>query len=164
MEKIESLGAANFAFTFFQEYRKAMLKEEDRVTKVHQVWQKPSQGNIKINFDGSVRKAEKKGGIGIIARNEKGEVMGAVQATIDGVTDPEAIEAYAACRGMQFVQQMGFNNIVLEGDALSVILKILQPDPSLFVIGILIEEAKTMKKNFKNCKIQHVSREASFSG
>ena len=77
------------------------------------------------------------------------------------MTKPEVIEAYVACRGMEFAQQMGFTNIILEGDALSIILKILQPDPSLSSIGNLTEDAKTMKKNFKSCKIQHVRREAN---
>ena len=108
-----------------------------------------------------MRKAEKKEVIEIIARNEKGKVMGAVQATIDGVIEPEVIEAYAAGRGMEFAQQMGFTNIILKGDVLPVILKILQPDPNLSSIGNLTEDAKTMKKNFKSCKIQYVKREAN---
>ena len=105
--------------------------------------------------------SKKKEGIGIIARNEKGEVMGVVQATIDGVTEPKVIKAYAACRGMKFAQQTGFTNIILEGDALLIILKILQPDPSLSSIGNLTEDAKTMKKNFRSYKIQHVKKEAN---
>ena len=129
---------------------------------MNQKWQKPAQGFIKIIFDGSVKKAEKKKrGPGIIARNEKGEVMGVVQATIDGVTEPKVIKAYAACRGMKFAQQTGFTNIILEGDSLPVILKILQLDPSLSFIGNLTEKVKSMKKNFRKCKIQHVKREAN---
>ena len=56
----DSQGAANFEATFFQEYRNAMQKEEGRPIRVNQKWQKPSQWIIKINFDGSVKKAEKK--------------------------------------------------------------------------------------------------------
>ena len=77
------------------------------------------------------------------------------------MTKPEVIEAYATCRGMEFAQQMGFTNIILEGDALLIILKILQPDPSFSSIRNLIEDAKTMKKNFRSCKIQHVKKEAN---
>ena len=56
---------------------------------------------------------------------------------------------------------MSFTNIILEGDALPVILKILQPDPSFSSIGNLTEEAKSMTKYFRSCKIQHIRREAN---
>ena len=48
-----------------------------------------------------------------------------------GATDPSAIEAHAAIRALLFAQQMGFTKIILEGDALTVINKIIQPYPSL---------------------------------
>ena len=38
-----------------------------------------------------------------------------------GVTDAGTIEAYAAIRALMFGQEMGFRNILLEGDVLTII-------------------------------------------
>ena len=57
---------------------------------------KPSQGLIKLNFDGSLNVTDRRGGIGIIAKNDKREVVGAVQAFIEGTTNPMVDETYAA--------------------------------------------------------------------
>ena len=62
-ENRDSQGATNFAATFFQEYKNAMQQEEGRPNRVNQKWQKPTQRIIKVNFDGSVRKAAKSGGV-----------------------------------------------------------------------------------------------------
>ena len=60
-----------------------------------QKWQKPPHGVVKLNFNGSVKKDDNIGGIGVLARNDKVEVLGAVQAIIEGVTDSATVEAYA---------------------------------------------------------------------
>ena len=87
--------------------------------------------------------------------------MGIVQALLQSIIDPIVIEAYVANRGLFFAQQMGFTKIILEGDAHSVILKILQPDPSLSNISNLIDDTKNIMKNFYCCQVHHVRREAN---
>ena len=60
-----------------------------------------------------------------------------------------------------FAKDMGFTRIILEGDALMLITKILQAQPSLSVIGNLVAAAKDLMKQFNWSKIQHVQREAN---
>ena len=62
---------------------------------------------------------------------------------------------------MLFGQQMGFTNVMLEGDALVVINKILQPSSSLSNIGNLIDEVKGLMRNYICCRVQHIRREAN---
>ena len=100
-------------------------------------------------------------GIRVIARNEKGEVMGALQTFVHGTVDPYAIKAHAIYRALQFAHHIGFTSIILERDMLSVINKIKSPYPSLSDIGNLIEDVKDMMKLFRKCKIQYVRREAN---
>ena len=101
-----------------------------------------------------LKEADRKGGIEVIARNDKGEVLGALQASIVGITDPRIIEAQASNRALMFAHHMGFSRIILEGNALTVINKILHPFPSLSRIGNLFEDAKNMIRNFRQCKVQ----------
>ena len=100
-------------------------------------------------------------GIRVIARNEKGEVIGALQTFVQGIVDPYAIKAHAIYRALQFAHHMGFTPIILEEDALNVINKIKTPCPYLLDIGNLIEDVKEMMKLFKGCKVQYVKREAN---
>ena len=142
-ENKDSQGTANFVATFFQEYKNVVQQEKGIPNRINQKWKKPPHGIVKINFDGNVRKADKRKGVGVIAKDDKGKVLGAVQATIDVIIELAVIEAYAANRGLLFAHQMGFTKIILEGDALSVIFKILQLDPSLSHISNLTKEAKS---------------------
>ena len=157
----DSYGITKFAMQFYQEYKNAIKWDEKSDSREVQKWKKPPQGIIKINFDGSFKVAERKGGIGVIARDDKGDIVGAAQAINQGITDPLVVEATAAIRALMFAKDMGFTRIILEGDALMLITKILQAQPSLSVIGNLVAAAKDLMKQFNWSKIQHVQREAN---
>ena len=144
-----SQGVAMFAASYYQEYKNATAKEERIVTAEKQIWSKPPLNVIKINFDGSVNEEGRKGGIGVIARDENGEVMGALQTSVEGITDPSSIEAHAACQAIQFAYNMGFMNIILEGDALEIINQINHPASSLSSIGNILEDVKKLMKYFR---------------
>ena len=60
-----------------------------------------------------------------------------------------------------FGKDMGFTRIMLEGDALSVITKILQSEPSLSEVGNLVDAIKGLMKSFDSCKVQYVRRDAN---
>ena len=116
---------------------------------------------IKINFDDSLKVADRRGGIRIIVKNNKGEIVGAVHAFIEGTTNPMAIEANVAFRALLFGKDMRFTRIILEGDALSVITKMMQTEPSLSDVGNLGKVVKDLMKSFSWSKIQYVRRETN---
>ena len=91
-----SQDVSRFATSYLQDYKQAIAKMERQKQRGRQIWEKPPQDVIKLNFDGSVQEEARKGGIGVIARNDKGEVLGSVQTFVRGTTDPSAIEAHAA--------------------------------------------------------------------
>ena len=70
-ERRDNQGVVTFATMFFQEYKKTIGQDECQPNREVQLWQKPHQDMIKINFDGNVNKAEKKGGMRVLARNDK---------------------------------------------------------------------------------------------
>ena len=48
-------------------------------------WKVPPVGIVKINFDGGFNASESRlGGIGVIARDAEGSVLGALQTTLKG--------------------------------------------------------------------------------
>ena len=64
-----------------EEFNNAQLQN----AKNHSHWKPPKDGKNKLNFDGSVDSVAKKGGIGIIIRNEEGLVMGAYARNKPGI-------------------------------------------------------------------------------
>ncbi|XP_022720786.1 uncharacterized protein LOC111278413 [Durio zibethinus] len=87
-------------------------------------WQAPNGETVKINFDGALDKEKKFAGIGVIGRNSKGKVLGTLCNTVTGIKDPEIIEGMAAVRAAEYACMMGFQKIILEGDALGIVAQI----------------------------------------
>ncbi|XVE52617.1 hypothetical protein DITRI_Ditri02bG0136100 [Diplodiscus trichospermus] len=56
---------------------------------------------------------------------------------------------------------MGFSAIELEGDALTIIKKLLSNDHDLSHIRIIIEDGKLMLDSFVSCKVMHIGCEGN---
>lgn len=61
-------------------------------------------------------------------------------------------------RALSWAREMGFSNIVLEGDAFSVIRKINCQNLDFSPIGAYVEERKSLKVLFQHCSLQHIVR------
>ena len=77
-----SEAAANFVKQYLREFNAVMAKVEDDQGRWQpsQLWRPISNDVYKLNFDGAINLVERKGGIGIIIRNDEGAVMGAYAA------------------------------------------------------------------------------------
>lgn len=57
----------------------------------------------------------------IVVRNNMGLTMGSCTYPIKNVRDSTTTEAYACLHGIIFANELGFNDIVVEGDSLAVL-------------------------------------------
>ena len=87
--------------------------------------------------------------------------MGAMHEQIRNTKDPEVAKAMAALCALKFSKDMGFNKIILEGDAMGIINKLKRDSFDLSKVGNLIEIARKESKNFGVCNLSHVKREAN---
>ena len=71
------------------------------------------------------------------------------------------IEAATAVKAIEFAQNMGLTNAILEGDALNIVNQINLNSQDLSAVGNLIEEARFMRRNFQMYQIKFVRREAN---
>ncbi|KAH1122939.1 hypothetical protein J1N35_006099 [Gossypium stocksii] len=87
------------------------------------LWRPPMHGFIKLNFDASFLGSKKFSITAVLAKDAEGFIMGACTYPIMDVADAFAAEARACERALIFALDMGFRNIMLEGDSLTIIKK-----------------------------------------
>ncbi|PNT69203.1 hypothetical protein BRADI_3g51243v3 [Brachypodium distachyon] len=79
-------------------------------------WQRPQEGFIKLNIDGSYNAATDCGGWGVLARDEVGDIMFAAAGRIASASQALQTETEALIRGILYAEQMGMEKIIVETD------------------------------------------------
>ena len=85
------------------------------------MWTPPSPGQYKINVDGVVFKEQKMAGVGIIIRDDAGQLISACSKKIDAPLGAIEVEAKAVEMGLQFAKDMFIQDFTLETDSLSLV-------------------------------------------
>lgn len=83
-------------------------------------WRPPDMDWYKINADGAIFPAISCCGIGVIIRNERGQVMGAMSKKLPLPLGALEVEAKAAEEGITLARDLGLGKVIVEGDALTV--------------------------------------------
>jgi ribonuclease HI len=102
-------------------------------------WRKPPRGFMKFNWDASVDHSGKRMGVGLIARDDKGEFCAAVVSSMPFICDPKVAEAMAAWRAFVLCEEIGVHRAVLEGDSLNVVKAINSSEACWRPCGMKIE-------------------------
>ena len=83
------------------------------IERKKKAWSCPAEGIIKINVDIAYDVDEGKGGMGAVARDNKGKFMIACCKEIHFVADSFMAEAYALREGLSLAQYLGSNKLVI---------------------------------------------------
>jgi ribonuclease HI len=84
-------------------------------------WQPPPNNKIKINWDAALNAKERRIGLGIIARDSRGNFLAARSKTLEYSADPSTAKALAALHAVLFSKERGYGNVIFEGDALQIV-------------------------------------------
>ncbi|KAK8542181.1 hypothetical protein V6N12_014784 [Hibiscus sabdariffa] len=115
-------------------------------------WNPPPRGLYKVNFGGIFDCNGKKGGIGIIIRDNEGFVWGGAAVKMDGVTDESVGEAMAAVKALEVAREMGCGRVILESDCVGILSELLMKG---------VDEGKRVMGEVEECYIHHIQREGN---
>ncbi|XP_023888977.1 uncharacterized protein LOC112001046 [Quercus suber] len=126
-----------------------------------QRWLPPVEGMYKVNYDGAYFVDEEKARIGVVVRNDLGQVMGSLAEKIDMPTTVEVLEAMVARRAMLFMEELGLRHTVFEGDSELVVKALVGHCPDRSSIGHIIKDYKSLRSLFQTCSFSHVRRQGN---
>jgi len=124
-------------------------------------WFLPPMGTIKINWDASLNIKRGWIGLGVIARDNNGLFLGARSVTKQVKADPNLAEVMAALLAVQFSKEVGFFDVILEGDAAKVINEINSEPPYSSRIGHFLENIHIEKGCFRSVLFSFIPRECN---
>lgn len=93
---------------------------------------------VKVNVDVGFVLAHKKACLGVIIRDEYGQILGACSQLTSQVPSMFAAVALVVVRGLRFAYDIGFMSVILEGDSRSTINKINDSSEDISEINALI--------------------------
>ncbi|XVF48478.1 hypothetical protein PTKIN_Ptkin03bG0193500 [Pterospermum kingtungense] len=97
----------------------------------------------KLILMGAFRGRDWCGGVGVVIRNDMGEVMGAFSGPIKFASGPQLVEALATVTALEFVRDMGFQRIILEVDSVGIINQLSSTCQDLSDIGVVLAEGES---------------------
>jgi hypothetical protein len=124
-------------------------------------WSKPPDGYVKINWDASVNKQQKKMGAGVVVRDSAGGVLAMYCMTKDSITSPSVAEALGAWAAVELAVRMELRRVVFEGDALEIINALRSEECCWAVYGQTLNAIKMEMVQQRGWSFQHVSRLAN---
>ena len=125
---------------------------------VGQAWQ-PLQGNFfKLNFDKVCFDNGVALGYSAIVRNGNDEVMAAISAKGGAVKDSEEVEVMACRKALELAINVGFMEVILEGDNAMVMKKISQAQPNFSRVGLIYEDIWCLDVGFRSISVNCIRR------
>ena len=121
----------------------------------------PDVSCFKINFDGAIFRQENKSGIGVVIRDHTGAVIASLTQLTAPALQPIEIEAIAASRALEFGQEIGITEAVLEGDSELIINSLKVGGQSIASVEPLLQDAIVFSNCYSKLLYSHCRREGN---
>ena len=121
-------------------------------------WQAPQASFVKVNFDGAVFGELNKSSVGVVIRNNNGAVLASCSEKMSQAYKVEETEALVARKALMFAHELGFQSVILEGDALGLIQALKSQEQNVCPLGLLVEDVKVYSNHFQRVLYSHVKR------
>ena len=116
---------------------------------------------MKANFDGAMFAESDQAGIGVVVKNNRGQVVAAIAEKIAKPESAEVLEVLAARRAVQFVLELGFAHSMFEGDATTVIKALTDGNCSVPSFGHIAKDIESISGLLQTKSFSHVRRQGN---
>ena len=79
-------------------------------------WARPKQNSVKVTVDAALFSESSSYGVGLLARDDEGQVVEGRSEVFEGVVRPEFAEAVAVKEALSWIKTFGGREVVLESD------------------------------------------------
>ncbi|XP_041003875.1 uncharacterized protein LOC121249222 [Juglans microcarpa x Juglans regia] len=124
-------------------------------------WKRPSEGFVKVNWDAALDSEKKRMRLGVVVRDEEGEVLLSLCKLMEGLSNSATAKLYALWEALKVCAELNWTKAIFEGDALSVIKSVNSSSCCWEWHGQLVEDIKLILYNSQNWYIQHTYRECN---
>ena len=137
------------------------VAEGHRDSQVVARWKPPEAGWVKFNTDGPVDSDNRRGGVGIVARDHMGEVVCGRCSRYDGVMDLESVELLACRDAMLLAREKNIQQVVIETDCQN-IKTLWESNMGERTVGVyILREMRSLVRFFQGVQLRYVSRSAN---
>ena len=88
-------------------------------------------------------------GIGVVVRNNAGEVEGALSSSIPMAHSVADLEALACLKAVQFALELGITRVVFEGDSAVIINALLHGAGAFATFGNILDDIRMLSTVFQ---------------
>jgi ribonuclease HI len=124
-------------------------------------WIKPTQGEMKCNWDAAINSKKRGMGVGVVIRDDRGRVVAAKASFVSGIVNPIVAESMGAWQAVVMCCNLRFPLVVLEGDSLIVVSALNKEEPCWSSFGHIIEDIRAKLQDIPSVRVQHVPRDAN---
>lgn len=121
-------------------------------------WCLPPPGIIKFNVDGAVDMSGGLVGVGIVARDHAGQILGTVSIPFPGLFSPRTAEALGFREALITAANKGFSSIIVEGDSIQIVQALTQVGKSFSDCSSILSDCLELIHLFSSCVIKYVKR------
>ncbi|XP_075669676.1 uncharacterized protein LOC142639367 [Castanea sativa] len=124
-------------------------------------WKPPPPGSFKVNVDGAIFPKSKQSGVGVIVRDEEGNVIAAMSRKLRLPLDALETEAKALEIGMEFAKEVGLRDVVFEGDS-QLIINVVRGigEAKASILNVIHGVLRTAQR-FRTFDFLHIKRQGN---
>ena len=152
---------AGFAKNYLSEFKSLEKSRPHGSSSILRRWRSPTAGAVKTNYDGAMFRESDKAGIGVVIRDSEGQVLAALSKQIVKPPSVEILELLAARRAVKFTAELGYAQLVCEGDSESVVNSLRGSDMENSWGGHIIKEILSQLNSFLSISFAHVGRQGN---
>ncbi|XP_059442109.1 uncharacterized protein LOC132174476 [Corylus avellana] len=124
-------------------------------------WEKPPFGRYKVNWDVAIDHNLQYMGFGAIIRDHNGSVCAAKCLKVEGIQEPVVGEAQAALAAVEFSRELGYQDVILEGDSLQVVQALKEEGINWRSYGQIVDDARVLLGTCRSWMVHHMRRGAN---